>query len=239
MVNASGAIRMRLLCTLVIFAATTAAAQSIDRISAQFIRTAQRGNAAPERTEGNVYLDAKGTIWIRVLRPVDQWVIVDKNTMLLYYPNEQKAFRFTRSSPFALPLYQSFFALSDDPADLSRYGFFLTGSRTSGDTLISSWTGPGTSSDGGVVYVALSRDRLAYIEVRDSQGNITTKTEYSEYFRKGRRAFPLRINSMQVLSGTRTEDRMEYSALKFNEQFPKEVASFSIPSTVVIRDIQW
>jgi outer membrane lipoprotein-sorting protein len=230
---------MRLLCTLLLFAASFSSAQSIDKISAQFIRTTQRGNAALERTEGNVYLDAKGTIWIRVLRPVDQWVIVDKNTMLLYYPKEQKAFRFTRSSPFTLPLYQSFFALSDDPADLSRYGFALTGNQMNRDTLITSWTGPGKTSEGDVVNVALSKDRLAYIEVLDVKGMLKNKTTYSDYFKNGRRAFPLRINSMQQLSDTRIEDRMEYSSLQFNEPFPKEVTSFSIPSTVIVSDIQW
>lgn len=230
---------MRFLCTLLVFAASFTAAQSIDKISAQFTRTTQRGNAAPERTEGIVYLDARGTIWIKVLRPVDQWVIVDKNTMLLYYPKEHKAFRFTRSSPFALPLYQSFFALSDDPADLSRYGFTLTGHQTNGDTLITSWTGPGKTSEGDAVNVALSKDRLAFIEVRDSNGMIKAKTTYSDYFKKGRRAFPLRINSLQHLSDIRTEDRMEYAAVQFNEPFPKEVTSFSIPSSVVITDIQW
>jgi outer membrane lipoprotein-sorting protein len=230
---------MRLLCTLLLFAVPLLSSQTIDRITADFVRYSQNGSASAERSEGTVFLDAKGTIRIKVQHPVDQWVIVDKSTMLIYYPKELKAFRFTRSSPFALPLYQSFFAMNDDPADLSRYGFTLSGNRAQNDTLITTWTSPKNASTGESVNIALFRDRLAYIEVLGTDGKSKAKTVYSDYQKQGRRSFPLRIRSMQMLDNAQVEERMEYSNLRFNTPFPNDVTSFSIPASVVIRDIQW
>ncbi|MEM2175364.1 MAG: hypothetical protein QXI58_07070 [Candidatus Micrarchaeia archaeon] len=214
--------------------------QSFKNITAEFTRTITKKEIVEEFVKGRIYYQAPQRIILKVIKPVNQWIVLEDTIMLIYYPNEQKAFRFHSKNPFSLPFFQAFVSVVTDDFGLPKVGFSLTKSEIKGDTLLTYWEPPKQIKKIlGNTIIGLTKNKLLFVEIRDTKGRKLAKTTYSNHFQYGKNFFPLEITSVVYEKDSFTIEKVVYTNPQFNVPLPKEVVNFKIPDNIEIKEIEW
>jgi len=213
--------------------------QIVKNMSVGFTRTITK-EASEEAVKGYIYYQAPEKTVVKVIEPVKQWVVFEGNTMLIYYPKEQKAFRFKSENPFSLPFFQAFLGVAKDAFGLSEAGFTLFGNEMKEDTLITYWEPPKQAKKVlGNTITGLAKDRLVFMEVQDANGKRLVMTTYHNHFQHGEAFFPLEIVSVKYQENNSIIETIVYYNPHFDVAFPREVMNFKIPADTEIKDIEW
>lgn len=208
-------------------------------MSVEFTQITIKG-ASREAVKGNIYYQAPKRVVLKVTEPVYQWMVLERNTMLIYYPNEQKAFRFSSENPFSLPFFQAFVGVLKDDFGLSEAGFTLARNEMKEDTLLTYWKPPKQAKNIlGNTMIGLARDRLVFVEVQDAKGKTLVKTTYRNHFQYGEVFFPLEIASVQYQGSSSIIEEVTYANPQFNVTLPQEIVDFRIPLGIEVKEIEW
>ncbi|MBL8026146.1 MAG: hypothetical protein JNL74_07035, partial [Fibrobacteres bacterium] len=76
-----------------------------------------------DSAEGFILYDKSGLIRISINKPVEQRMTLNGSSMLIYYPQEKKAFKIIGRSVFDLPFIQSFMMALQPKSFLEKQGF--------------------------------------------------------------------------------------------------------------------
>ena len=241
--NASSLKMISLKITLIIlfflfFAPSRSACQIVKTISLEFTRST-KNRTQVDTASGEIYYDGHKTI-LRISKPISQWMVLEGNKMLLYYPEEQRALEFISQNPARLPFFQGFVGAMQEDFGLSELGFKLEKSSVHEDTLFVYWSPPkNTQKYIGPTILALKDNKIVYAKIKDNGGETITMTSFRNHFKHGGTYFPLHVTSVQHTESDTIIEEIIYSNPVFDEPIPEYVANFKIPANIKIEKISW
>jgi len=227
--------------TLVLAALVLAVAgtPSVNSVCAVFERMV-KGPGSEEHVQGFYYFQAPHKVTLDVRSPVRQLVVFDGNTVTFYYPVENKAFRVKSRSPVSVPFLEALASVQPETKHLAQLGYTLSAHEFKGDTLVSRWQPPPKLKKAlGALTLRETRGRLISFDELTPKGQLESRTSFANHVRFGSAYFPLEIRSESYLESESSEERVTYSNVEFNCTLPKEIASFSLPKTAILREVQW
>ena len=236
-----------LICTglLLTFPVTAPAVfcQSVETLAVDFTRKTVSA-AGEELVSGTIYFQAPEDVVITVESPVVQWSIFEGADLLIYYPQERRAFRFISRNRLIVPFAQSFIGLVREDFGLSDAGFFLRENRKRADVLITVWTPPRTLRPYiGEAWIGMQKYEKQvhplFLELYDPKGNLLTRITYLEYREDLEPSFPGRILILQNGGDGEVRDEIRYSEHRINEILPAEVTDFHLPADVSVEELKW
>ncbi len=234
---------LRYLITLLVFCSFCSVsihAQIVKSISVGFTRTIIK-NEHKEVVKGNIYYQnlSSERVVLRVTEPISQWMVLEGKTMLIYYPNEQKAFQFSSENPFSLPFFQTFNGIGKDDLGLSEAGFKLVRHEVKENILLTYWQPPKQAKKVlGNTIIGMRKDRLVFVEVQNARGKRLVKTTYHNHFQYGDRFFPLEVVSTHYQKNSSIVEKIVYANPQFNVVLPQEVLNFKVPLDIEVKGIE-
>lgn len=217
---------------------TSGYSQSVNSIQFEFRQVIQRQHES-EIVAGQLFSDGQKTT-LKILNPIHQWVVFEKNKSLLYYPDLKRAIEIRSQNPVTLPFFQAFTGIHHIDAYLTELGYALEKSEISGDTLLSFWAPPAEAKKViGYYIVAIAKDRIIYSKIRDVNGNILAKSIYSNHLAYKNTKFPLEIITTQYFATDSTVEQILFSNPIFNEPLPANVIDFKIPEGTDRKVVEW
>jgi hypothetical protein len=236
-----------LVCTglLLIFPATAPVVfcQSVETLAVDFTRKTISA-AGEELIRGTIYFQAPEDVVITVQSPVVQWSIFEGADLLIYYPQEHRAFRFISRNRLMIPFAQSFIGLVREDFGLSDAGFLLRENRKRADILITVWTPPrALRLYIGEAWIGMQKYQKQvhplFLEFYDPKGNLLTRITYLEYREDLEPGFPGRILILQNDGDGEVRDEIRYTDHRINENLPAEVIDFHLPADVSVEELKW
>ncbi len=173
---------------------------------------------------GYFYVKPGEKVVYKVIKPVNQIMLILPETLVIYYPDHKKAFKIRHHYVFTDGLF------SFNAENLLRLGFVLEGEDTTGDTVIKTYKHP----DMGVKAV-----------IKSVGGSVR---EYIGYGVRGEEVLRVRYGEFkEVYRGFRFPDRVEITAANSTESYdyygvsvvgeggvPDYVVNFKIPEDVEV-----
>lgn len=213
--------------------------QAVDNITADFTLVTRSGSSV-ETVRGSLFhLAAQKTI-LRVTDPVLQWSVFEGRTLLIYYPQERRAFRFISRNRLLLPFSTSFVGLVKMDFGLSDAGFRLEETEVREGVFESTWSPPSAvRSVIGKAVVGVREDRPFYMELYDPDGAVATRIEYSAYVDRGLLRLPTKAKTIQHGDGETVEEEYTYTHLRINADLPEDVVGFRLPDAIEVEEIYW
>lgn len=217
--------------------------QSVETLIVDFSRKTVSA-AGEQLISGTIYFKAPEDVIITVDSPVVQWSIFEGANLLIYYPQERRAFRFISRNRLMIPFAQSFIGLVREDFGLADAGFFLLENRIRGDVLITVWRPPrSVRAYIGEARIGMQRyEKKVYplfLELLDPDGELLTRTTYLEYREDLEPSFPGRILILQNGEEGEVRDEIRYSDHRINEELPAEITGFRLPSDVSVEELKW
>ena len=156
--------------------------------------------------------------------------MVAKDKVLeIYYPVENRAFRFIAKTRIPLPFIESFLQSTQAEYGLTAIGYSLDRHEIADDVLYTHWTPPAKAKDKfGIVILGSHNGRLISAEAKIPDGQLTTKSLFRNHTRLGDGYFPMEVT--YSLYGPKSEllehERIIYS--KHNSTRNRQLHSFSL-----------
>jgi outer membrane lipoprotein-sorting protein len=164
-------------------------------VQTAFTKTTNKGHEA-EHIEGTLYFEIDHGIVIYVTAPVRQWLVSQKNTLLIYYPDDKYAFRFPMQHTATFSFFQAFLGATSEDFGLSQLGFSLDNNTVRNDTLITVWSPPEhTTGETGAFILKHVGDRIVYAELRNADGTTVSSSCFSSHLKYKTYYFPCDIAS--------------------------------------------
>lgn len=213
--------------------------QVFQTLEVEFERCFREKNT-DEILKGTIYYQTSGKVIIVVTDPVNQWMIFEGKQLTIYYPDDKRAFQIITQNLVSLPFFQAFVGVIDEDYGLTELGYTLYNHIIKGDSLFTYWSPPKKVSkvlgDFTLVYVS---DKIVYAEFKKKDGEIMSKSLYSNHIRHGANHFPLEISTTRYIGADSTFEKVLYSKPQFNTSLPLKVTNFKIPKDVQIKEIKW
>lgn len=185
-----------------------------------------------ETFAGRIYLKFPDHLFLSIYSPLDQVVISQRDTTIIYFPAVGKAFRSLGRNPFDSELAGSLFR-AQTQWNLTDIGYTLAGEEPKGDTLVRRWL-PEEGAIIGAVVVKESEERVVGIEIFDKEGRRIVTTHYTRFLRSGELSIPTRIVSFSPTDGDTLYEKITYRRLKLNQEIPDSILNFRLPQDVKI-----
>lgn len=213
--------------------------QKLETISLKFERKVVQTNVN-EIVKGIAYYQTPGRVFIEVLDPVKQIMLINGDVMHIYYPIEKKAFRIKAQGPIPMPFVQSILSAMKDDYGLTELGYTLDKHEKKDKTLYTYWKPPDKLKKHLGIFVLGTIDGvLVYAEARKPKEKAVAKSFYSKHIELAGKQFPLEVRSEIVEGKSHTEEFVSYSDVKVNISLPEEVTNFKIPDSIPVKEVQW
>jgi hypothetical protein len=175
-----------------------------------------------------------------LLRPLNQWMWFRDSSLLIFYPDEGRAFDIRSPSPFLLPFFQAFVGIVQEDFGLARLGFVLDKSENRGETLLTHWLPPKElQKQLSEIRLALVDDRLTSAETRDARGKPLVRTDYGGYVEHDGAWFPLSVASFEYGKSGTTHEQVSYADPRFNLELPDSILNFELPAGTKLDTVRW
>ncbi|MBN2357698.1 hypothetical protein JXO59_16415 [candidate division KSB1 bacterium] len=213
-------------------------AQVIETVTVDFTKISTR-HVETDTVRGKIcYQDGK--ITLKVVDPLQQWMVLHDIQTLIYYPQESRAIRIISENTASLPFFQSFLSLGQDYNNLEKLGFVINKTESRGDTLISYWSPAKTKKgQGGQFILKVGKNRLYVSEFKDFHRNLFYRTVYDDFFVFGRNNIPLRMTSHYKSDRDTRTEMILFENPVINQTLPDEFLQFDIPASTEIKEIKW
>jgi hypothetical protein len=213
--------------------------QTVEDISADFtLETA--GGASRATVRGQVYyLPPEKTI-VKVTDPVLQWNVFEGSSLLIYYPQDRRAFRFTSRNRLLIPFSYSFIGIVKEDFGLADADFQLLKTEARAGILISTWEPPRQVRNIiGHVVVGLQGEQPILLEIYEPKGELSVRVAYGDYFESGFLRFPGKATVVQKKGEEQVVEVYRYHNYRINGGVPPEVSGFSLPDGIEVKEIHW
>ena len=204
-------------------------------MSGKFYRTlTEEGDT--ERVSGTLYLQPGQNFFLEVTTPVHQIVTLRAETLILYYPERQLAFKL-RSSLQMLPLGSQVFALNEQDL-LKQSGFVFLNREARGDTTWSFWSHP---QEHLTLKLGTVQNRLVRLTLENTEKQrIFFQVVVNEYreIQPGL-WFPSSIQTLDATTATPIIEKVAFRDLRLTSEVPHWVQSFVLPPQTEVRIRGW
>jgi len=234
-------IKYRIKNILVVFCLlfTVINAENNKSVAANFERNI-RSTHSNEHISGNFFYNGVKT-FVHIVKPVNQWVVLDGISTLFYYPDEQKALRIRSKSCSQLAFLQSFLG-GTKQVQAADNGFFLESTQKKHDTLYSVWSIKAKKIKRGYPCKIISvyiKDMPLYIEAYDKDKALISKTVYNDCLVNKGQYYPMTITMSTYGTSDADNETVHFSNAVFEVATPEEVAHFVLPEHVVVKEYKW
>ncbi len=211
-----------------------------DNLIVNFSRLLTNKKPGVDSVKGTIFYQPPNDILIYVTEPVNQHLKFNDKTLVIYYPDEKKAFRIQARVPFVLPFFQAFISLTNKNLGLAEMGYTLSQSEKRGDTLITRWVPPAKVKKAvGPIIIGMVNDQVGFMEMQNSKGRTIGRVSYSDYSKIGNIMLPMRVSAVRYLGKDTTYETVYYSNPRLNVKLPDEVVNFQIPKGTEIKEVSW
>jgi hypothetical protein len=219
-----------------------AVAQSIDTVrslSIDFKRVYSEGTET-DSVKGRLYYSSDGYLLVRTTEPVSQYMRVENNTMLLYYPDSRRAFRIEQSRPVIMPFVQSLLWSFNRKLNLERAGFRFDHTESAGDTSTEYWMAPRQfMKQLREIRVSLTgKKKIERIDTFDADGHELVSTSCGSHCETGGFLIPLSMTTRTSKGSLPVVEKIVFQKPLINR--PDDIGSvfFSIPPDIQIKKIK-
>jgi hypothetical protein len=204
-------------------------------LSVDFVR-----RSGQQEVRGTLYFQAPERVLLRVSQPTLQWSQFEGRNLLIYYPEQQRAFRFISRNRLLIPFARSFLGFLRPDFGLAEAGFTLRQSRRRGDLLLTIWDPPRVLRRAiGRALVGTDRGGPVFLQLDDPKGQLLSRTEYGEPRQAGGLTFPGRIVVVERSGEQQRREESLYFNHRVNAPLPPEAADFRLPEGVPVQELQW
>lgn len=221
-----------------ILSLTIATLSVLNTLSADFEREfVERSHI--EKIKGRIYYQAPAKVIIEVNDSLNQITLFTRNSLLIYYPEEARAFRIKSKGPMTLPFFEAFIGAVKEDFGLTELGYTLADYETCAETLYTWWDPPEHGKKFlGMFVLGNIGNRLVYAEAKTPQGECQVKSFFKNHIQSEGEYFPLEIYS-EHCDGIKTEEQIVYSNVEFNVSLPESLVNFVLPDSVMAKEIEW
>jgi outer membrane lipoprotein-sorting protein len=193
-----------------------------------------------EQASGTIYCLPPNRITVIVDKPINQWMIFSEKKLEIYYPDEQKAFRFTSEYPFQLSFFQAFLRVLYEDYRLGDLGYVLVQRFANGDTVTTIWKPPKSLAKLlGEFYLIYDRNKIIRAESRNADGSVASRTSFSNHYEFSGFFFPLEITTIRFFKSDSTIEKISFAEPEFNTKIPQDIIYFTFPPDVEIEETEW
>lgn len=185
------------------------------------------GDSMNNSISGFTVFDDKLNINLKIKGKINQEFIYAGDTMILYYPDEQKVLYFPHYNPMKFPVTHMILG-SKSNFNLSSLGYRFLKKEKVKDTLNTYWV-PEKNPGKIWLHLKIVKKRLKSIII-EKEGNILVKTLYEEYMEKGNFSIPTGVKSYSFLQKPVVKEYIKLSNIKFIAAFPESLKRTRIPS---------
>ena len=194
-----------------------------------------------EIAKGTIYYETGKKIYLKVYHPVNQWMVIKDNNLIIYYPDEKKAFKIIAKVPFTLPFFQQFVAVVEEDYGLSKLRYKLIHNKVTNNILYAYWKPPEIlSKQTGNFILGYKKNKLVYAETKNKINKQIVKVYYSNHIKYKNIFFPLKIKTVQYYKKKELfKEIIIYKKPVFDNPIPMEVQKFKIPENINIKEVRW
>lgn len=223
---------------IILILLTALISQSPDTIFLNFERKVVQSSST-EITKGIAYYKSPNRLFIEVKQPIKQIMIIEKNMLTIYYPEDNKAFCIKSKKSFTMPFINSIITAIKEDYGLAELGYNLVKHEKKDSKIYTYWDPPKDKRKIlGQFIIASENNCLVYAELKSYEGKTIAKSFYQNHVKIDGRLFPMKVNS-EIMEGTSViEEQITYSEVKFNVAIPKEITNFRIPNSVKIENME-
>ena len=214
--------------------------QLIKTISADFSREYKEGNKK-ETIKGSIYYQAATKkVVIKVDYPVNQWMILQGNETIIYYPDELRAFRIISRNPAYMPFFQAFISALKEDYGLTDGGYTFASYKRNGNKLVSYWNPPKKLTKIlGQSTLKYIDNKLTYAESKNAKGKILSEAYFKNHILYGGTYFPIEISITKRMKSSSSLEEFILKDPQFNSSLPQEIIGFKIPKEVKVKEVKW
>jgi|GEM_PF-2530371 len=228
------------LFTICMFIAQPAVySQQLQSINAAFSRTVEEGGAT-SHSEGRIYYQSEGKLYVRVQSPVNQWLIHSTKNLLIYYPEKNKGYRYNNVRSNNVPFFDAFISHYKEDFGLSQLGFSMVGDTVRNDTLFTRWEhqGKGKKKAGDFI-LGYHEKKIVYAEAKTRSGETLRKTRFGNHFQYEARFYPkdIELRTYRDNGSLESKSEIQYRDVRFNQELPETVKDFSVPEDAKIEEV--
>jgi hypothetical protein len=196
-------------------------------------------NDRKELVEGTIFYHNGVRTVVRVIAPVQQWMVLDGDTMILYYPESKTAFRITHSNPFYLPFLQTMLGAASTDFGLEKLDFRIERNENHNDTVHYYWKAPRRLKKAiSAAHVTYTRGKLLNVEFLGKKGALMIATKcWNHYEWKGLN-IPLELSIRINQTRAQITEEVHFGVPSINTALPGDITSFKIPFGVEIKEVE-
>ncbi|MGC8770377.1 MAG: LolA family protein [Brevinematia bacterium] len=232
---------MKRICFLFLFFVNVVVYSSeVKTAEVPFKKTVWIDKKQSEMVEGTIYFTGEENLLIKVHKPLNQIVIINKFTNIFYYPDENSGISIIYSRPVVSQTRMQFDLFSRDDLGLSEAGYKVEKSYKTNDILMSLWVPPDKyKKQLGNVEIGLRKNRIVLNRMYSPDGKLLLIAEYDEFEKIGDVTFPKKIKTTTFQNKVVREEEIIYINPKINTKIPEEILNFKIPETAKIKEKKW
>lgn len=210
-----------------------------DTLSLNFERKVAQGDST-EIIRGVAHYQSPQKLFIEVKHPINQIMIIDGETMLIYYPLEKKAIRYKTKTQIPIPFVQTIISIVKDDYGLTEMGYTLKKRKTEDNTVYTYWDPPRELKKHlGSFILGITNERLVYVEAKNPRGKTIAKSSYKKHIEIMGKFIPMEIHT-DIYDETKIKaEDVLYSNVKLNIPLPDDVVKFKLPENISVKDVEW
>lgn len=212
--------------------------QSFQTLQVGFTRTVTSDEKV-ESAQGEIHSDGVKTTII-ISDPLSQWMRMEGNKVLIYYPEEKRALQLTSQGPVRMTFFQAFTGLIKENFGLPESGFTLEKNELRSDTLWAYWLPPESMRKYlGHFIIALQKGRYIKVQITTNQEKILGETVFNNHIRFNGYYFPLHITTTQYSENSATVETVVFQNPVFDKPLQEQILNFQVPSDITVEEMQW
>jgi len=194
-----------------------------------------------ETVTGKIFYEADSNkLLIEVEKPLHQWMILQANETLVYYPETKQAFRLISKVEAVMPFFKIILGCFKEDFGLAQQGYTLAHYEKKGSVLLSTWNPPKNLSKlVGEAILEYDANKLMRIEHKTPKGNLLSRAVFKQHTPFSGYFFPLEVTFSYRSNQDSAEEKVVYIRPQFNAPLPAEIKEFKIPPGVKVKDIEW
>ncbi len=174
---------------------------------------------------------------IRVYFPVDQWFVVERNVVSIYYPKSGRAFELESDQAVALPLITGLMAASRPDLGLGNMGYSVVDQRFERDTIMTEWSS--SSPKLGKFELFHVGERLVACRYTDPSGISSAYTQYGNHMKVAGLQVPTLMVTHLQTDVVQSSEFVALDSVLFNATVPNEIMYFQIPAHASLEKKKW
>lgn len=194
-----------------------------------------------EITSGKIYFISPASMYIITKEPENQWMKIDSNQMVIYYPDSKKVFKINAQNNFELPFLPTFLLTLRKDYGLSELGFNVTNYGTKNDTIETYWKSKKEIA-GGIQHAVIKTisKLIKSVEITTQDSKSYSRIVFDDYINcLNNYWFPMQFQIHKSTPRLVYHETVSLKEAQFNVTIPDSIINFKIPDDAEVKVTEW